>query len=190
MTIGTTALFSALAAGLLFGLHAARAQPVASGHSEHGGKTQFQIPQVMEMEHEQLHADLAKLTQAGGKTAEAAKAVAAVLDPHFTNENNYALPPLGLLVPLSQGKFDCSMTEVLKMTDKLSASMPTMLAEHKEITAALGRLSDASRAENKPEGVQFAETLMVHAQTEEQVTYPAALLVGLYVKAKAGACPH
>jgi hypothetical protein len=29
----------------------------------------------------------------------------------------------------------------------------------------------------------------MHAQGEEQVTYPTALLVGLYVKAKGAHCP-
>jgi len=61
----------------------------------------FDVPEGMKAEHDQLHADLAELTQAGGRTGEAAKAVAAVLEPHFAKENEYALPPLSLLVPLS-----------------------------------------------------------------------------------------
>jgi len=32
--------------------------------------------------------------------------------------------------------------------------------------------------------VQFADMLNAHAQMEEQVTYPTALLIGLYVKSK------
>jgi hypothetical protein len=39
-------------------------------------------------------------------------------------------------------------------------------------------------AENKSEGVQFASMLTAHAQMEEQVTYPTALLIGRYVKSK------
>jgi hypothetical protein len=76
------------------------------------------------------------MTQSGGRTGEAGKPVAKVFDPHFVNENAYALPPLGLLVPLSHGKFECNMTGVLKMTDKLEADVPTMLSEHKDIAAA------------------------------------------------------
>ena len=142
----------------------------------------------MQTEHEALHSELAKLTKAGGRTGEAAQKAASVLDPHFQNENQYALPPLGLLVPLSEGKFDCGMTAVLSMTDKLQADMPTMLAEHKEISAALSQLRDAASAENNSEGVKFADELATHAQTEEQITYPTALLIGLYVKGKAAQC--
>lgn len=166
------------------------AAAAANPAHEHGGAAEFQIPKVVAMEHEELHADLARVIAAGGKTGEAAKKVAAVLDPHFANENSYALPPLGLLAPLSEGKFDCGMVGVLKMTNKLAASMPEMLAEHKEISAALARLDAAAKAENNTEGLRFAETLTAHAAGEEEVTYPTALLIGLYVKDKSAGCPH
>jgi hypothetical protein len=172
-----TLVVPALAAGLLFGMQGAHAQSGAVA-----------IPRSMEIEHQELHSALAQLTKEGGRTGEAANAVASVLDKHFARENEYALPPLGLLVPLSQGKFQCSMTEVLKLTEKLEVAMPTMLSEHKEIAAALKKLTEAATAENKPAGVRFAEHLTAHAQTEEEITYPTALLVGLYVKSKAEQC--
>ena len=62
-----------------------------------------------------------------------------------------------------------------------------MLSEHKDIVAALSKLIEAARTENKPDVVQFAEKLMLHAQTEEQVAYPTALLIGRYVKIKLAA---
>ena len=74
------------------------------------------------------------------------------------------------------------------MTDKLEAEMPTMLSEHKDIAAALKKLKDAATAENKPAGLHFAELLAAHAQTEEEITYPTALLIGRYVKSKATEC--
>ena len=147
----------------------------------------FEIPNPMKIEHDGLHADLVKATQAGGQTAEAAKAVAKVLHNHFVKEEEYALPPLGLLTALSEGKFEPGMAEVLKMTDKLEVELPTMLSEHKDIVAALEKLIESARAENKPDIVHFAEKLMLHAQTEEQVSYPTSLLIGQYVKSKLAA---
>jgi hypothetical protein len=141
----------------------------------------------MKIEHDELHADLVKATKAGGQTGDAAKAVAKVLHNHFLKEEEYALPPLGLLVALSEGKFETSMAEVLKMTDKLEAELPTMLSEHKDIVAALKKLTEAARAESKPDIVHFAEKLMLHAQTEELVSYPTSLLIGRYVKSKLSA---
>lgn len=144
----------------------------------------FEIPKPLKIEHDELHADLDKAISAGGQTGEAAKAVAKVLHNHFVKEEEYALPPLGLLVLLSQGKFEAEMADVLKMTDKLETELPTMLAEHEEIVGALTKLIEAAKSENKPDVAHFAEKLMLHAQTEEQVSYPTALLIGQYVRMK------
>ena len=147
----------------------------------------FEIPKPMKIEHDELHADLVKAIKAGGQTAEAAKIVAKALHSHFAKEEEYALPPLGLLTALSEGRFEPRMADVLKMTDKLEAELPTMLSEHKDIVAALEKLVDAAKTENRPDVVHFAEKLMLHAQTEEQVSYPASLLIGRYVKSKLAA---
>jgi len=147
----------------------------------------FEIPIPMKIEHDELHADLVKATKSGGQTGDAAKAVAKVLHDHFVKEEEYALPPLGLLTALAEGKFEADMAEVLKMTGKLEAELPTMLSEHKSIVAALNKLIDAARAEDKPDVVHFAEKLMLHAQAEEQVAYPTSLLIGRYVKSKLAA---
>ncbi len=142
----------------------------------------FEIPEPMKIEHEELHADLVDATKAGGKTGEAAKIVAKVLHPHFLKEEEYALPPLALLVRLSKGEFDRDMSEVLTMTDKLEAELPRMLSEHKDILSALEKLIAASEAEGKPEVTDFARKLTLHAQAEEQVAYPTSLMIGRYVK--------
>lgn len=143
----------------------------------------LRVPSSLKAEHDELHAELARATHAGGRTGQAAQAVARVMHAHFEKEEEYALPPLGLLVDLAKGKLDPAASEVLRMTDKLQAEMPTMLAEHKDIVAALEKLIDAAKAESKPEYARFAEKLMAHAKTEEEVSYPTALLIGRYLKA-------
>lgn len=143
----------------------------------------FQIPPALKAEHEELHGELVRATKAGGRTGEAAKTVAKLMHPHFVKEEEYALPPLGLLGPLSKGEIEPGMAEVIKMTERLEAEMPHMLAEHKNIVAALQRLIEAAEAEQLPEYVRFAEKLMAHARAEEEVSYPTALLIGRYLKA-------
>ena len=54
---------------------------------------EFTIPRSLKIEHEELHEELAKATKESGKIGDAAKAVANVLHPHFTKEEEYALPP-------------------------------------------------------------------------------------------------
>jgi hypothetical protein len=55
----------------------------------------------------------------GAQDVRAAKSVAEVLHDHFVKEEAYALPPLGLLKVLSEGKFEPEMAEVLTMTTSL-----------------------------------------------------------------------
>ena len=142
------------------------------------------IPEPLKLEHEELHADLVRATKAGGRTGEAAKAVAKVLHDHFVKEEEFALPPIGLLAELTRGKVDEQMRSVLVMTDRLKAELPEMLREHQAVVAALKKLTAAAETENLPDHVRFAEKLMLHAKTEEEVLYPAAILAGEYIKLK------
>ena len=143
-----------------------------------------EIPESLKLEHEELHADLVRATQAGGKTGEAAKGVAKVLHDHFVKEEEFALPPIGLLAALARGEVDKQMRDVLVMTDRLKAELPEMLREHQSVVAALKKLSAAAEEEKLPEHARFAEKLALHAKTEEDVLYPAAILVGEYLKLK------
>ena len=141
-------------------------------------------PQPMRLEHDELHTELKAATTMAGPIGEAARAVAEVLHPHFVKEEAYALPPLGLLRDLAQHGAQPEMREALKMTDKLKADLPEMLREHQVIVAALDRLAKTAKAEGQQRYVAFAEKLKLHAQTEEEVSYPAALLIGKYLHSK------
>lgn len=138
----------------------------------------FEIPKPLQIEHEELHADLVAAMKDPGAVGEAAREVARLLHPHFVREEEFALPPLGLLAHLMQGGATEEMAAVLPMTQRLKAELPGMLAEHKQIVSALEKLRATARAAGRPEVERFAEALVLHAQTEEQVMYPAAILVG------------
>ena len=142
------------------------------------------IPKALVAEHEVLHAELVKLTLRRGKVGEVARTVATLLHPHFVKEEEFALPPLGLLAEIAGGRVTPEMRDVLPLTDKLRAELPQMLAEHKMVVGALRRL--AAAAKKKPEAARFAEALRLHALSEEQILYPAALLVGECIRARTG----
>jgi len=144
----------------------------------------LEIPSALKAEHEALHDTLRKATQEPGGLGDAAKAVAKLLHPHFVKEEAYALPPLGLLRDLAQGRLTPEMKEVLQFTDRLKTDFGQMLEEHKLIVAALDKLSAAAKKANKMEYAEFADALILHAQTEEEVSYPTAILIGEYVREK------
>lgn len=162
--------------------------PQASGAPSQAGvgaqKSMTTIPQSLQAEHHEIHEALAEATRAPGRVGAAAKELAAVLDPHFERENQIALPPLGLLAPLAAGQTPAGLQEALAMTDALRKELPRMLEEHKRIRAATEKLRLAARQEKAPAHEQLAETLAAHAQTEEEVLYPAAILVGDIIRAR------
>lgn len=144
----------------------------------------LQVPSSIAAEHRELHEELLSAIASGGKTGNAARIVEQRLSAHFEKEEEYALPQLGLLLPLAQGRVAPEMKSAIELSDKLKADLPEMLEEHKRIVEALNALKEAAKAENKTQAISFAEHLSAHAQNEEQVMYPAAILVGEYLKLK------
>lgn len=147
----------------------------------------LQIPPALQVEHRAIHEALVRATQAPGAIGIAARELAHVLHAHFEREEEIALPPLGLLAPLARGEFAPEMRAVLAMTDALAIELPRMLEEHQAVHAATRRLGEAGRKGGDTSVVKLAEALALHAESEEQVFYPAALLVGHVVRARSGA---
>lgn len=64
---------------------------------------------------------------------------------HFVKEEEFALPPIGLLSLLARGRVDKRMLGVVAMTDRLKAELGEMLREHKAVVAALKKLVAAAK---------------------------------------------
>ena len=144
----------------------------------------FNVPATLNEEHEELHNELARIAEAGGAIGDAAKQVAVIMHPHFVKEEEYAMPPLGLLEPLSKGDIKEEMRDIIPITDKLKAMLPQMLSEHQSIVEALIKLANVSIKEDRMEIAFIAKKLISHVRNEEEVLYPAALLVGEYLRLK------
>jgi hypothetical protein len=136
------------------------------------------IPHSLKVEHDELHEELARATREPGAVGEAARAVAKVLHAHFVKEEQFAMPPLGALAAAARDDTVPGREEVIAQAKRVADELPRMLAEHREIVAALAHLESTAREAGKPEHARFAEKLRLHAQTEEEVLYPAAILVG------------
>lgn len=165
------------------GAGARAADPHQPEHDKVAGMD-FKIPDSLKAEHEELHEELNKAMKAGGKTGAAAQVVAKVLHPHFVKEEELAMPPLSLLPALAEGHLNAEMHQVLALSDKLKKELPQMLEEHQAIVAALQKLEEAGKTEGQPQAAHLADKLRLHAKTEEEVLYPAAVLVGEYLKLK------
>lgn len=143
----------------------------------------LRTPDSIRHEHAELHEVLALATRESGELGETARALEEALAPHFRREEEIATPPLGLLPAIAAGEPVDGMTEVLPMTDALERELPQMLSEHDAIRAALAAFRAAAESAGREDYVRFSEGLAAHARQEEEVLYPAAILVGRYVKA-------
>jgi hypothetical protein len=169
---------AACAALALLAAAPAAAQHGHDANAAHGAG--LQIPEPLRIEHEEIHSRLDAATRTSGAVGAAARELAAVLGPHFERENQIALPQLSLLGQLSRGDAIPSdqAARALAMSDSLRAELPRMLEEHVAIHAASVRLEQVAREHGAADAEELAHELQLHAQTEEQVLYPAAVLVG------------
>ena len=153
-------------------------------HMNKQAQAKVEIPSSIKKEHEAIHNLLIEATKQPGRVGLQAKVLADVLHPHFVREEEIALPPLGALAALVRDEAPSDVWHVLAMTDSLRAEMPKMLEEHKRIRAAVHALREAAQIEKAAKYEGLADQLALHALTEEEVLYPAAMLVGDLIRAR------
>lgn len=157
-----------------------------SEESDHG-KAEHVVgsTDAISREHEEIHATLEKATQEEGDLGAAAQNLAQQLHPHFDKEEAYVTPLIAALKTFAEGKEIADAEKLIVVGEALRNELPQMLKEHKEIVKGLRKFLSAAQNAGKLEYVHFVQELIRHAKREEQVVYPAALLMGEYLKLKA-----
>jgi hypothetical protein len=143
---------------------------------------ELKTPTPLMSEHQALSAEIHQAVKLEGRTGKATRLVARLIERHFAKEEEFVLPPLGLLPALAQGTIEPDMAAAITMAARLHDELPNLLAEQRVIVAALEELMAAAESEGHTELVGFAETLMLHEEIEEHVSYPTAILVGKYLQ--------
>ncbi len=142
----------------------------------------LRIPEAMNEEHEELHNELRKATRMPGAVGKAAKHVAEVLHPHFERENELALTVIGIARELAEERDSPDFPKALELCEQFKVEYERMLNEHVEIVKALSELEKAAKKAKKASVLEFARKLKMHATIEEDLTYPAVLMVGRLLK--------
>lgn len=143
------------------------------------------VPELLLNEHDTLLHDLKTISVHQDSTGRIAAELYDLLDHHFQEEENYVLPPLGLLTSLSGDSLPENTTAILRMIDKLKAQTPHMSAEHQMIKLLANDLLSTAKEEGHAEVENFYTDLLKHAQMEEKILFPTALLIGEYLRIKA-----
>lgn len=140
------------------------------------------IPASLLREHEQLQEELVNAGKVGGKTGEVARELTALMEPHFQKEEKYALPPLGVLTVVASGEVTPEMREIVAITDGLREHLGHIQDEHESLDVLLIQLTKAATEENHPSVLRLVERLMLHSKIEDEVVFPAAVLVGEHIR--------
>ncbi|MGZ5221914.1 MAG: hemerythrin domain-containing protein [Chitinophagaceae bacterium] len=158
-------------------------------HKEENTITQFsgkpQVPSSIKKEHEYLLDKIHKITLFQDSTGRAAIKLNDLMQHHFTEEEDYVLPPLGILPLLASGKLPEQTKEVIQLCEQLKSQLLHLSVEHQLIKAFMDELMQSATNENHPGIIEFEKELQKHANTEEEVFFPAAILIGEYLKLKA-----
>ena len=144
----------------------------------------LRMPESLRTRHEAFHAEFVKATKETGKVGEAARAMEKLATAHFAKAKD-AFAPLSLLPRLVDGKLTAEeMAEALELAEKLKDGLPQIRRDHAALVAGLKTLSEAAREDGKTDYARFGERLTLHIREEEEVLYPAVLLVGEHLKSR------
>lgn len=153
--------------------------------------TQFagkpEMPATIKKEHEYLLGEIGKIAMLEDSTGKAAVKLKELMQHHFKEEEDYVLPPLGLLPLLAEGRMPLQSKEVIGLTEKLKAQLLHMQVEHQLIKAYMDEVVQAATKENHLEVSTLEKEIGKHAAMEEEVFFPAAILIGEYLKLKSKA---
>ena len=150
--------------------------------SEFSGKPE--VPSTIKEDHKHLLDKIEQISLFQDSTGQVAIKLKELMQHHFGEEEDYVLPPLGLLPLLSNGELPEHSKEVLELCEKFKSQQSHMSAEHQLIEAFMSELVLASKNENHPEILELQKELQKHAKTEEEVYFPTVILIGEYLKLK------
>jgi len=128
--------------------------------------------------HRTLEREFARTLELGGLAGLVAGNTAKALDVHFREEEALLFPLISYIAALPGGAAIPEPEEISILSGRLEAAMPGLLEDHRVIRETLDDLAGAVRGADPGRLAAFAEMFHVHATTEEEIHFPAALLVG------------
>ncbi len=143
-----------------------------------------EVPSSILKTHASLLEQIHQMTLYKDSSGRVALKLEEFMQHHFAEEEDFILPPLGLLPSLARGQMPEQSKEGIQYSEKISSYMNHMSAEHQLINAFIEELKQACDKEQLPEMIEFQKQVMHHATSEEEVFFPASILIGEYLKLK------
>lgn len=174
---------AALAALFVLFAGAGLTQPASVAAAEPKEEDVPKVPEALRLRHEAFVAEFTRATKDPGKVGDAARSIEKLAAAHFA-KGKEVFKPLGLLPMLAEGRVPPGHAKAREIAESLRENLPQIRREHRDLIAGLKKLAAAAKEESKPEYAAFAERLILHIREEEEVLYPAVLLVGETLKQK------
>ncbi len=139
-------------------------------------------PKSLQLSHDEACAELVCAATEGGPIEIAAERLAQLCLPHFEREEKFVFPILSLLPELTRGNLRPEMAEVLPLVSEFMAMQAALDKQHQSIQAAIDALLLACHREKNTKFAEFAFSLRVHERMEDEIIYPAVLLIGNFLR--------
>lgn len=166
-----TVTFAIVGLLYLLGLWPVMAQPAT-----------LQVPQSIRFQHQQIISRLEHFATRKGYEAAAAQKAATFLKEHYAKEEEFVLPPLGLLPRLATGEVSKDMESAIAMADRTKSALNDFQNDHIKITSLMNELIAAGRKKKDGELVRLATRVAAQSLNDIEVAQPTTILIGDYLR--------
>ena len=144
------------------------------------------VPQSISFEHAAIVERLTKEAAKSGVSAAIAQRALILIKAHFAKEEEFVLPPLGLLDQITAGELptDSVKKAALDMIERAKASKDNLQEDEIQITSIMNELVQAATRADETDLAVFASNVAAHNLGEIEVLEPATLLIGDYLRSK------
>jgi hemerythrin superfamily protein len=107
-----------------------------------------------------------------------------VLKYHFSEEEQYVFPVLATLPELAAGNIPEKSDSIVGLTMRFKSNSAKLLAEHQIIKSLIEEYKLRAKTQNNTGFEEFEKALAEHATAEEEIFFPATVVIGDYLKLK------
>lgn len=140
-------------------------------------------PRSVQLQHEQIVSRLESIAKRDGAARIAAAKAASFLKAHYAKEEEFVLPPLGLLSTILKNPNPADLDRAVAMAERTKAALTELLADHVEITTLMNDLIAAGGQEQNEELVRLASRVAAQSLNDIEVVQPTTILIGEYIRA-------
>ena len=142
-----------------------------------------QVPQSIRLQHEQILSRLDHFAQGkDDESAAAAHKAATFLKEHYAKEEQFMLPPLGLLSRIAKGEVSRDMEPAVAMADRTKSALRDFENDHIKITSLMNDLIEVGKRKKNDELVRLATRVAAQSLNDIEVNQPTAVVIGDYLR--------